>query len=117
MILNETPFQDVFPIQGYGQNNFKIDNKHYEGGIFIFSNIICKWNGFNDFSFSKFDISDMEIIFIGMGVCNNKLNNSFKDFFTKNNIIIECLTTPTACRAYNITISNQRKAGALLIPI
>ena len=70
-----------------------------------------------DFSFSKFDISDMEIIFIGMGVCNNKLNNSFKDFFTKNNIIIECLTTPTACRAYNITISNERKAGALLIPI
>ena len=36
-------------------------------GIFIFTNIICKWSGFNDFSFSKFDISDMEIISIGMG--------------------------------------------------
>ena len=50
MLLNEIPFQDVIPIQGYGENNFKINNKYYEGGIFIFTNIICKWNGFNDFS-------------------------------------------------------------------
>ena len=41
MLLNEIPFQDVIPIQGYGQNNFKINNKYYEGGIFIFNNIIC----------------------------------------------------------------------------
>ena len=53
MLLNEISFQDVIPIQGYGQNNFKINNKYYEGGIFIFTNIICKWSGFNDFSFEK----------------------------------------------------------------
>ena len=73
MLLNEIPFQDVIPIQGYGQNNFKINNKYYEGGIFIFTNIICKWSDYNDFSFSKFDISDMDIMFIGMGVENKKV--------------------------------------------
>ena len=117
MLLNEMPFQDVIPIQGYGQNNFKINNKYHEGGIFIFTNIICKWTGFNDFSFSKFDISDMEIIFIGMGDSDSKLDNRFNNFFNKKNIIVECFTTPTACRAYNVTISSQRKAGALLMPI
>ena len=117
MLLNEIPFQDVIPIQGYGENNFKINNKYYEGGIFIFTNIICKWNGFNDFSFSKFDISDMEIIFIGMGDSDSKLNNRFNNFFNKKNITVECFNTPTACRAYNVTISSQRKAGALLMPI
>ncbi len=86
MLLNEIPFQDVIPIQGYGQNNFKINNKYYEGGIFIFTNIICKWSDFND-------------------------------FFIKKNIIVECFSTPTACRAYNVTISSHRKAGALLMPI
>ena len=40
MLLNETSFQDVIPIQGYGKNNFKIDDKFYKGGIFIFSNTI-----------------------------------------------------------------------------
>lgn len=117
MFLNETPFQDVIPIQGYGQNNFKVNNKYHQGGIFIFTNIICKWSGFNDFSFSKLDISDMEIIFIGMGYSKSKLNSKINDFFIKKNIIVECFTTPTACRAYNVTISSQRKAGALLMPI
>ena len=117
MLLNEIPFQDVIPIQGYGQNNFRINNKYYEGGIFIFTNIIIKWSGFNDFSFSKFDISDLDIMFIGMGVRNKKPINIFKDFFIKKNIILECFSTPTACRAYNVTISSHRKAGALLMPI
>ena len=117
MLLNETSFQDVIPIQGYGKNNFKIDDKFYKGGIFIFSNTISKWGGFEDFSFSKLDINVMEIIFIGTCVRNNKLNKRYKDFFIKKNITVECLTTPTACRAYNVTISSQRKAGALLIPL
>jgi len=56
-------------------------------------------------------------MFIGMGVRNKKLINIFKDFFIKNNIIVECFSTPTACRAYNVTISSHRKAGALLMPI
>ena len=36
MLLNEIPFQDVIPIQGYDQNNFKINNKYYEGGWHIY---------------------------------------------------------------------------------
>ena len=32
-------------------------------------------------------------------------------------ISVECFSTPTACRAYNVTISSHRKAGALLMPI
>ena len=37
MQLNEIPFQDVIPIQGYSKNNFKINNEYYEGGLFIFT--------------------------------------------------------------------------------
>ena len=97
MLLNEIPFQDVIPIQGYGQNNFKINNKCYEGGIFIFTNIIIKWSGFNDFSFSKFDISDMEIMFIGMGVRNKKPINL---------VVSECLT-PTFFTQYNLASKDR----------
>ena len=59
----------------------------------------------------------MDIMFIGMGVKNKKPTSILNDFFIKKNIIVECFSTPTACRAYNVTISSHRKAGALLMPI
>ena len=117
MLFSETSFEDCMPIQGYGVNSFNINNNIYEGGIFLFSNIVSKWTGFQDFSFLENDIIDMEILFIGTGVKNQKLNKKFNDFLIKKNISFECFNTPTACRAFNITISSQRKAGALLMPI
>ncbi len=117
MLFTETSFLDGPPIEGYGINSFKINNKIYKGGLFVFSKIILGWNGFSDFSFYKKNLSELEVLFIGTGVKNKKLNKKFYQFLINKNITMECFNTPTACRAYNITISSSRKAGALLMPI
>jgi len=52
-----------------------------------------------------------------INVLKKQLVNVLDKKLNRNNIIVECFATPTACRAYNVTISSHRKAGALLMPI
>ena len=57
MLLNEIPFQDVIPIQGYGENNFKI--KLEETAKNIYKELKIK-----GLSRSEFILKDNEFYFL-----------------------------------------------------
>ena len=117
MLFSETNFEEVTPIQAYGENFFRICHKKVRGGIFVFSHIIRSWHGFKDFSFLEEDLSSMEMLFLGTGKNHNHIDKSFNSVLIDNGVVFEVFSTPVACRAYNVTISGHRKVGALLTPI
>ena len=117
MLFSETNFEEVTPIQAYGENFFRICHKKVSGGIFVFSHIIRSWHGFKDFSFLEEDLSSMEMLFIGTGKNHNHIDKRFNSVLIDSGVILEVFSTPVACRAYNVTISGHRKVGALLAPI
>ena len=66
MLFSETEYDGVYPIQAYGKNFFRIRGEKINGGIFLYSEILKPWNGSEDLSSLKEDISSMEILFIGV---------------------------------------------------
>ncbi len=117
MLFSETEYHGSIPIQSYGKNFFRIDKKKISGGVFVFYNILISWQGFKDLSFLKEDVSSMEILFIGTGKYCEPVDSDVETMVKSRGIVTEILPTPVACRAYNISISAYRKAGALLAPI
>ena len=117
MLFLETKFEDAYPIQAYGSNYFRVNDQILKGGIFVCLNILKLWKGYQDLSFLDKSISSMDILFIGSGKDHKPINENLKNILEKYRIGFEIFSTPVACRAYNITIANDRKAGALLSPI
>ena len=66
MLFSETKYDGVYPIQAYGKNFFRINGEKINGGIFLYSEVLKPWDGNEDLSFLKEDISLMEILFIGV---------------------------------------------------
>ena len=117
MLFLETRFEGADPIQAYGKNFFRVGEKKIHGGIFVFSSILMPWQGFSDLLFLQEDISTMEILFIGTGKYHESIPQTLRNALKKNAIVPEIFSTSVACRAYNVTISGYRRAGALLFPI
>ena len=117
MLFSETKFGDLNSIQAYGANFFRVKDQIIKGGIFIFSDVLKTWEGFEDLSFLDENILSMDILFIGTGKDHLSINQVLKNSIDKCGIIFEIYSTPVACRAYNVTISGHRKAGALLSPM
>ena len=117
MLFSETQFEGAEPILAYGDSFFRVGEKKIHGGIFMFNQILLPWGGFDDLLFLEENVSDMEILFIGTGTRYELIPEAFRSTLKKSGIVPEILSTPVACRAYNVTISGHRKAGALLFPI
>ena len=117
MLFSETKYEHANPIQAYGKNFFRVKDQIIKGGIFIFSDILKTWKGFKDLSFLDEDILSIDILFIGTGKNYLPIDQTLRNSIDKYGIIHEIYSTPVACRAYNVTISGHRKAGALMTPI
>ena len=117
MLFSEIDFKDEAAIQAYGKNFFRIKGEIKNGGIFIFSKFVREWKGFNDLSPLQQDLSTMELLFIGSGNEQKEIDEKFKEYLTDNSLNFEVYSTPVACSAYNIMISEFHKVGALLLPV
>ena len=117
MLFSETQFEGANPIQAYGENYFRVGGKKICGGIFVFSSIVMPWQGFSDLLFLQKDVFTMEILFIGTGKHHQSIPQTLINTLKKHAIVPEIYSTSVACRAYNVTISGSRSAGALLLPI
>ena len=58
--------------------------------------------------------SPPEVLIIGCGQQSMRLPVSLRDIFERNNIGVECMTTPAACRSYMILLSEDRDTAAIL---
>ncbi|MFT6332509.1 MAG: hypothetical protein ACJAW3_000848 [Lentimonas sp.] len=111
-------------INGYGINNFKINEKTHKNSLILTPNqlIEVKIDSVEDFfsqDLSKIIDIEPEIMLIGTG--NNHqiipaiLKNKIKSFFP--NTSIDEMNTASACRTYNILMMEDRNVAVLLIKI
>lgn len=107
-------------INSYGEKGFEIKEQFYKKTIILDSKNIeeVHFDSVNA-DFRQFLNQNIEILLIGTGK-----NHQMLDFKTKNeikkdfpNISINEMTTDSACRTYNILVSEDREVLAILFPI
>lgn len=111
-----------FVIQSYGDAHIILNNERHVTSLILTPNQRLDWavndaSLLNDEHLAPLLADEPELIVIGTGLktCVPSLN--VMRFFAQHGLGLEFVSTPTACRIYNILASEGRRVGCgLIIP-
>ena len=117
MRLNEVVYTDSKPVDGYGPGFFRIGGEVYEGALVVLPSGIAPWGGFDDAQ-RLIDVADaIDVVFIGTGAEIAYISVEFRKSLEDVGLGVEVMSSPTACRTYNVVLSEGRRVGLALLPV
>jgi uncharacterized protein len=117
MRLNEVNFDNSAPIDGYGPDFFRVGGAVHKGTLVVTPQGVKPWGGYADTQ-TLLELADIvDVIFVGTGADIAHLPADFRAIFDEAGIGIEPMSSPSACRTYNVLLSEGRRVAAALIPV
>ena len=117
MRLNEVQFDNSLPIDGYGPDFFRIGGEVHQGTALVTPNGVTPWGGCADTETLLGLKAAVDVIFIGTGAEIAHPPADFRAAFDEAGIGIEPMSSPSACRTYNVLLSEGRRVAVALIPV
>jgi len=117
MRLNEIRFTDSLPIEGYGPGFFRVGGQVHYGAVAVLPTGVVAWGGFADAAALVAVAAALDVIFVGTGAEIAPIPASLRAALEEAGVGVEIMASPTACRTYNILLSEGRRVGAALIPV
>lgn len=117
MRLTEVTYDNALPVEGYGPGFFRIDGKVLDGGLLLLPRRTISWDGYGDRASILEAAGEIDVLFIGTGEEIAHIPADFRAELEDGEIGIELMATPTACRTYNVLLSEGRRIGAALLPV
>lgn len=117
MRLNEATYDDAQPVEGYGPGFFRIANDVFHGPILTQATGTKGWAGYNDLAPLLALVADIDVLFVGTGAEISHIPADMRDTLEAAGIGVEAMSTPSACRTYNVLLSEGRRVAAALIPV
>ena len=108
-------------IQSYGAGFFRVNGDILKHPILISDEIVAEWLG----AANPLQVSDevlalrgsIDMLLIGMGKSFTVLPPSKRAQFSNLGMTVDIMDTASACRTYNVLMSEERKIAAALIAI
>ena len=114
-------------IQSYDNGTFKVSGKTYSGPILVFPDRVMTWNIRQDFNAEQPSIQDYsqlsaarmnaDVVLYGCGERSVFIPPDFIAIVKKQGLPLDVMTTPAACRTYNVLLSEGRRVVAALLPV
>lgn len=107
-------------IKNHSEKGFLVDNKLYQHSIIIDAFSVRKWKLRNnkieesDFNFLDNLNSYPELVLLGVGSIIEEPFFEIRSKMSKLSIPIEIMTTPAACRTWNVLLSEGRNSLACI---
>jgi|TARA_B110000971_G_scaffold142636_1_gene145815 uncharacterized protein len=117
MQLTEISFDNGQPVDGYGPNFFRIAGKVFEGKVALLPQSCGPWLGFDDPAPFVDVAKDLDVLLVGMGANITHIPAGFLAALEEADIGVEIMNSPTACRTYNVLLSEGRRIGLALLPV
>ena len=117
MRLTEIVYMDAKPIDGYAPGAFRIGGALYEGALAVLPSGIAPWNGLEDPAPFLAAADDIDVLFVGTGAEIAPLPEAFRAPLDEVGVGLEPMASPTACRTYNVLLSEGRRIGLALLPL
>lgn len=117
MRLNEVVYTDAKPIDGYGPGFFRIGGEVYEGAMVVLPSGLAPWGGYEDAATLTQAADDVDFVFVGTGGEIAHIPADFRASLEEAGIGVEVMASPTACRTYNVLLSEGRRVGLALLPV
>ena len=117
MQLSEMNFPNGLPVDGYGPGFFRIGGERHDGGLIVAPNVVQQWGGFSDFGPIKAMQGRIDVLFLGMGADMAMPPTDFRESVEALHIGLEVMNSPTACRTYNVVLSEGRRIALAVLPV
>lgn len=111
-------------IQAYGPEGFRINGVHYEGAVLVSAAVVMPFMPLQLSAVTLAALAPLldapppvELLIIGTGAYMRPVPGPLRQALRARNIRVDAMATGAACRSYTIMHSENRRVGALLLPV
>src|SRR5690606_15660092 len=116
MRLSEVQFGGMqAPIDGYGPGFFRVGGRIMRGNLLLAEDGARDWGGLDDRTQLLALAGKVDVLFLGLGPELAPLPAAFRAACEGAGRWLEPMTTPSACRSYNVVLAEGRRIAAALI--
>ena len=117
MQFDEIEFPSAPPVDGYGPGFFRIGGRIVNGPVAVLPGGVGEWRDPDDSSGFLAARDAVDLVLIGTGPEFASASEAFAGPLEGAGISVESMATPTACRTYNVLLSEGRRVAAALMPV
>ena len=117
MRLNEVRYDDAVPVDGYGPGFFRVGGIVHEGNVLILPEGLYAWGGYDDCEVLLQHANKIDVLFVGTGAEIAHVPSAMRAALEGAGVGLEVMASPTACRTYNVLLSEGRRIGAALLAV
>ena len=117
MQLNEIEFSDAVPIDGYGPGFFRVAGTAHEAPLVVTKKGVFSWAGYDEIDGLVELANQIDVLFVGTGDEISHIPKNFRSALEDAGVGVEVMNSSSACRTYNVLLSEDRRVAAALFPI
>lgn len=117
MRMTEISFAGATPIDGYGPGFFRVAGRVMEGPILVTVRSARGWGGYEDRA-PLIDLAqEVDVLLIGTGAEMAHIPAGLRSALEEAGVGVETMTSPAACRTYNVLLSEARRVAVAALPV
>jgi uncharacterized protein len=120
MRMTEIPMEGQRPVDGYGPGGFRVDGEWHGGSLVLLPSGILPLAG----ALSVETLSPvlaaagaLDVLLVGTGAEIAPLPRPLRAALEQAGIGVEVMSTASACRTYNVLLTEQRRVAAALVAL
>ncbi|WP_299843622.1 Mth938-like domain-containing protein [uncultured Roseovarius sp.] len=117
MQMTEITFSQATPIDGYGPGFFRVGGQVLHGAVCVTETGAQIWGGYDDFEMLKALAENVDVIFIGTGAEIAHIPGKLRADLEELGVGVETMSSPAACRTFNVLLSEGRRVAAAVLPV
>ena len=117
MRLTEVTYGSALAIEGYGPGFFRVGNHLLRGPSLITPWDAGPWGGVNDSATVLTLLGKIDVLLVGTGTEIAHLPVGFRAAIEAAGIGVEAMSSPAACRTYNVLLGEGRRIAAAVLPV
>ena len=117
MRLNEISFGNARPVDGYGPGFFRVGGEVHEGALLLWDKGKAGWGGLDDVESLLGFVGQVDVLFVGTGAEIAHLPVGLRDRLEGAGLGVEVMNSPSACRTYNVLLSEGRRVALAVLPV
>ncbi|WP_323784727.1 Mth938-like domain-containing protein [Thalassovita sp.] len=117
MQLTEVTFRDAVPVDGYGPGFFRVGGQVLYGAVIVTTERAAVWAGLEDAEALLRLADEIDVLFVGMGSEIAYLPSDLRQQLEAAGLGVEVMNSPSACRTYNVLVSEGRRVALAALPV
>ncbi len=117
MRMNEITYSDAVPVDGYGPGFFRVGGEVHSGGMLLWEKGKSTWQGYDDETALLSLAGEVDVLFLGTGPEIAHIDAPLRSRLESAGLGVEVMNSPSACRTYNVLVSEGRRVALAVLPV